>query len=254
MFIENLILRVQRAETPFYAAVKRIRRKVMCFHLPIPRWFDPIYRAIDRLMEIDFELKERLLVACYRYPLLRAKCESVGKGIQIEQVPSITGNLMVYLGDDVRLSGRSSFSGGRVLPEPAELRIGNRSFIGHGCTLSIARSIDIGEDVLIAGGCHLFDYSAHPKDAQKRMEGLQVDAQEVGAIRIGNRAWLGRGVTVLPGVTIGEEAIIGSATVVTKDVPSGHVCVGNPGRVIPLSPTIGSGPDLTARCKFFEQL
>lgn len=232
MSLDSFIVRVQRAETPLYAAIKETRKRIMSFHLPIPRVLDPVFRAVDRASELDRELNERLLVACYRYPLLRAKCEHIGKRTQIEQVPYISGNLKVYLGDDVRLSGRSSFSGGRVLSEPAELRIGDRSFIGHGCALSIARSICIGEDVLIAGGCHLFDYSAHPKDAQKRIQGLQVDPQEVRPISIGNRAWLGRGVTVLPGVSIGDEAIIGTGTVVTKNVPQGRICVGNPGRLV----------------------
>ena len=251
MLIDSLILRTQRAETPLYAAIKEARKRAMCFHLPIPRFLDPVYRIMDRLLEMNRELDERLLVACYRYPLLRAKCESIGKRIQIERVPSIRGNLQIYLGDDVRLSGQSTFSAGRVYPH-AELRIGDRSFIGHGCVFSVARSITIGEDVLIAGGCHFFDYSAHPVDAKKRIAGMQVDQQEVGPIKIGNRAWVGRGVTVLPGVSIGDEAIIGAASVVTKDVPSGNVCVGNPGRLIPLTPATASSADPAPGCEFFK--
>jgi acetyltransferase-like isoleucine patch superfamily enzyme len=61
---------------------------------------------------------------------------------------------------------------------------------------------------------------------------MQVDPEDVRPVRIENKVWLGRGATILPGVTIGEGAVVGAATVVTKDVPPGHICVGNPGRLL----------------------
>ncbi|HEX3967560.1 MAG TPA: DapH/DapD/GlmU-related protein, partial [Edaphobacter sp.] len=88
------------------------------------------------------------------------------------------------------------------------------------------------DDVLIAGGCSVSDYSGHPVDPQKRIAGVQVDPADVRPVRIGNKVWLGRGAVILPGVTIGEDAVVGAAAVVTKDVPAGHICVGNPGRLL----------------------
>jgi acetyltransferase-like isoleucine patch superfamily enzyme len=61
---------------------------------------------------------------------------------------------------------------------------------------------------------------------------MQVDPEDVRPVRIENKAWLGKGSMILPGVTIGEGAVIGAAAVVTKDVPPGHICVGNPGRLL----------------------
>lgn len=243
--INSLILKVKRAETPLSARLKKIIKAILTFHLPIPRALDSIYLLFHSLELLNFEITERICVACYRYPTLRAMCVSVGKRLQMEQLPSVSGPVRIYLGDDVRLSGRSSFGGGRIFPDP-EVRIGNRSFIGHGCTFSAAKSITVGDDVLLAGGCSISDYSAHPLDPAKRIAGIQIEPEDVRPVRIGNKAWLGKNVTVLPGVTIGEGAVVGAAAVVTKDVPAGSICVGNPCRL--LSRTVYEprrGPDET---------
>jgi len=231
MFLGSYILKIKRAETPFYARLKRVGKAILTFHLPIPRALDPIYSLIRFLQLLQFETEERVYAACYAFPLLRTQCVSIGKRLQMEGFPDITGPVKIYLGDDVRLSGNFAISSGRIFDEP-EFRVGNRSFIGAGCIFSVARSITIGDDVLIAGGCTLSDYSAHPLDPEKRIAGEQVDPEDVRPVRIENKAWLGRGATILPGVTIGEGAVVGAATVVTKDVPPGCICVGNPGRLL----------------------
>jgi acetyltransferase-like isoleucine patch superfamily enzyme len=231
MFIESCILKIKRAETPGYAWLNRIAKAVLTFHFPVPRALDPAFTFIRYLQILRFETDERISVACFRYPALRAMCVSVGKRLQMERIPNITGPVKVYLGDDVRLSGHCSISGGRVFSDP-EFRVGNRSFIGAGCIFSVAKSITIGDDVLIASGCIVSDYSAHPLDPEKRIAGIQVDPEDVRPVQIGNRVWLGRGAMILPGVAIGEDAVVGAATVVTKDVPPGHICVGNPGRLL----------------------
>jgi acetyltransferase-like isoleucine patch superfamily enzyme len=231
MSINDHILKIKRAETPFYARLKSIGKAVLAFQLPIPRALDPIYKFITYLQLLRYEIGERLSVAFFRYPVLRARCASVGRRLRMERVPDISGGAKVFIGDDVNLSGVFVVAGGRIFPNP-ELRIGNRTFIGAKCIFSVARSIEIGDDVLIAGGCSISDYSGHPLDPEKRIAGVQVDPEDVRPVRIGNKAWLGRGVIVLPGVTIGEGAVIGAAAVVTKDVPPGHICVGNPGRLL----------------------
>ena len=231
MFLGSFIVNIKRAETPFYSRLKRVGKAVLTFHLPVPRALDTLYSLFRSLQLLKFEMTERIKVACIGFPILRTQCVSIGKRLQMEGLPWITGPVKVYLGDDVRLSGVSSISGGRIFPEP-EFRVGNRSFIGSGCTFSIAKSITIGDDVLIAGGCSVSDYSGHPLDPGKRIAGVQVDPEDVRPVRIENKAWLGRGATILPGVTIGEGAIVGAAAVVTKDVPPGCICVGNPGKLL----------------------
>lgn len=229
--MNGFLLKIKRAETPFYARLKTIAKAVQAFHLPIPRAFDPVYRTITYLQYLRSETVERISVALFRYPVLRMVCAEVGQRLRMEQVPAISGGAKVFIGDDVYLSGQLVVGGGRIFPDP-ELRIGNRTFIGTGCSFAVARSIQVGDDVLIASGCSFSDYSAHPLDPIERIAGVQVSPEEVRPVRIGNKAWIGRGAVILPGVTIGEAAVVGAAAVVTKDVPPGHICVGNPGRLL----------------------
>ena len=231
MFMDSFILKIKRAETPFFARLKRFGKALLTFQLPIPRVLDPIYLFIRSVHLLSFEIEERIRVACYYYPVFRTQCTFIGKRLQMDLLPDVRGPVRIYLGDDVRLSGQFLVAGGRVFPEP-EFRVGSRSFIGGGCHFAVAKSITIGDDVLVAGGCSISDYSAHPLEAEQRIAGEQVNPEDVRPVRIENKVWLGRGVTILPGVTIGEGAVVGAAAVVTKDVPAGHICVGNPGRLL----------------------
>jgi acetyltransferase-like isoleucine patch superfamily enzyme len=231
MSMQSFLLKIRRAESPAYARLKRLGKAILIFQLPIPRIFDPIFTALCYLRRLNFEVDERISVACFRFPAFRTMCVSIGQRLQMELIPDVSGPVKIYLGDDVRLSGKIHISGGRIFPA-SEFRVGNRSFIGNGCVFSVAQSLVIGDDVLIAGGCTVSDYSAHPLHPEKRIAGEQVKPSDVRPVRIGNKAWLGRGAIILPGVTIGEGAVIGAATVVTKDVPAHRICVGNPGRIL----------------------
>ncbi len=70
--------------------------------------------------------------------------------------------------------------------------------------------------------------AAHPLDPEERRKGYQYNQP----VHIGKNCWLGAGVIVVPGVSIGDDTVIGAGSVVTKDIPSGVVAVGNPCRVI----------------------
>lgn len=65
-------------------------------------------------------------------------------------------------------------------------------------------------------------------DAAQRNQGLEY----AYPIRVGNNVWIGASVTVLPGVTIGSNTVIGAGSVVNRDIPDGVVAVGNPCRVL----------------------
>lgn len=85
----------------------------------------------------------------------------------------------------------------------------------------------IGDDVLFAPKVQLYT-AFHPTDPVFRAQLLEITRP----IRIGNRVWIGGGAIVLPGVTIGDNAIIGAGSVVTKDVGSNVIAAGNPCRII----------------------
>ena len=105
--------------------------------------------------------------------------------------------------------------------------IGNDVYINFGCVILDCGPVTIGNQVLIGPNVGIYDAN-HALDAQERMEGALIP----GKIRIGNRVWIGGGTIILSGVTIGDDTVIGAGSIVTHDIPSGVVAVGNPCRVL----------------------
>ena len=84
-----------------------------------------------------------------------------------------------------------------------------------------------GDNVFIAPNC-VFSTAGHAIDSEQRNKGLEIALP----ITVGNSVWIGTNVSVLPGVTIGSNTIIGAGSVVNKDIPDGVIAAGNPCRVI----------------------
>lgn len=105
--------------------------------------------------------------------------------------------------------------------------LGDRSFINHGAYLMDCAPITIGNDVFI--GPNLGAYTAqHPLVAEERNLGVE----RALPITIEDDCWLGGDVKIMPGVTIGRGCVIGAGSIVTRDVPAGHLAVGAPCRVV----------------------
>lgn len=124
--------------------------------------------------------------------------------------------------------------GQRVYMEPdftcefgKNITLGNDLYINFGCTLLDCGQIVIGNNTLL--GPNVSMYSAnHSLDAEERIAGALIPEP----IIIGNRVWIGGGTTILSGVTIGDDTVIGAGSVVTHDIPAGVVAAGNPCKVI----------------------
>ncbi len=99
--------------------------------------------------------------------------------------------------------------------------------INYDCIFLDTDFIDIGNCVLIGPGCKLI-CTNHSIDPDVRLKGVFYDKP----IKIGKNVWLGANVTVLPGVTIADNAVIGAGSVVIKNIPANVVAVGNPCRVV----------------------
>jgi maltose O-acetyltransferase len=102
---------------------------------------------------------------------------------------------------------------------------GRNLFVNYDCVFLDVAPIEIGDDVQIAHAEQLYT-ATHPLDPAVRRSGLEGGKP----IRIGNNVWIGGGAIILPGVTIGVDAVIGAGSVVTRDVPAGVVVVGNPAK------------------------
>lgn len=106
------------------------------------------------------------------------------------------------------------------------ISVGARTFINSCCTMLDTGPIAVGEECFIAPNVQLVS-ATHPIDPVARRAGWEY----ARPIVIADGVWLGAGVIVLPGVTIGENTVVGAGSVVTKDLPAGVVAYGNPARV-----------------------
>ncbi len=107
------------------------------------------------------------------------------------------------------------------------ISIGNDVYINFGCVILDCGQVRIGDNTLIGPNVGLFSGN-HTTDAKERAAGGLIPKP----ITIGARVWLCGNVTVVPGVTIGDDTIIGAGSVVTKDIPSGVIAAGNPCKVL----------------------
>jgi len=107
------------------------------------------------------------------------------------------------------------------------IEAGDRFFANNNCVFVDPGKIIFGNDVKIAPQCGFYT-ALHPLDPEQRATG----AEAAYPIVVGNNVWFGGGVKVLPGVTIGDNTVIGAGSVVSRDIPANCLAVGNPCRVV----------------------
>lgn len=107
------------------------------------------------------------------------------------------------------------------------IEIGENFYANHGLTILDGAGVVFGDNVFIGPNCG-FHTACHPIDYISRNKGFEYAKK----IIVGDNVWIGANVQVLAGVSIGDNAVIGAGSVVTKDIPSNTVAVGNPCRVI----------------------
>lgn len=107
------------------------------------------------------------------------------------------------------------------------ISVGSNSFFNFDCVLLDCNRIDIGDDVQFGPGVHIYT-AAHPVDAQARRSG----AEFALPVAIGSGAWLGGRAVVCPGVSIGENTVVGAGSVVVRDLPPNVLALGNPCKVV----------------------
>ena len=106
---------------------------------------------------------------------------------------------------------------------PHMVEIGSKVTIMNGCLMMAAGGIFIEDDAMIAANVQLISNN-HDLADRNVITCLPV--------RVRRKAWIGAGATILPGVTVGENAVVGAASVVTRDVPDNAIVAGNPAKLI----------------------
>lgn len=107
------------------------------------------------------------------------------------------------------------------------ITIGENFYSNHNLVILDCAKVCFGNNVFIAPNCAFYT-AEHPIDATQRNAGLEY----ARPIKVGNNVWVGGNVVVLPGVSIGDNSVIGAGSVVTKDIPNNVVAFGNPCKVI----------------------
>lgn len=125
--------------------------------------------------------------------------------------------LMESVGNDIKIRS------GVIIKDPQHIRMGSRISIQENCYLSGFGGLTIGNDVSIGTGTYIFT-STHPLTGAI----IRNNTLEKRPVVLGNNIWLGAGVRIMGGVTIGNHVAVGAGAVVTKDLPSRGVYAGVP--------------------------
>ncbi len=107
------------------------------------------------------------------------------------------------------------------------IEIGDNFYANHNLVILDCTKVKMGNNVWIGPNCGIYT-ATHPLNSEERISGIE----SAKPITIGNNVWIGGNVCILPGVSIGDNTVIGAGSVVNKDIPSNVLAVGNPCRPI----------------------
>jgi acetyltransferase-like isoleucine patch superfamily enzyme len=185
-----------------------------------------------------YRLKKKIFMyqRYYHSILLRREFKRVGTPFSIEPPYSINGAQNISIGNNfssfarLRLDAVETYEGIEYKPE---IIIGNNVSCNYDCHIGCVNKIVIGSNVLLASRVFITDHF-HGQITQEQLAipPAQRKLYSKGPVIIEDNVWIGESVSIMPGVTIGKNAVIGANSVVTKDVPSNAVVGGVPAQIL----------------------
>jgi acetyltransferase-like isoleucine patch superfamily enzyme len=147
--------------------------------------------------------------------------------------PDVT--LEIGKGAIVRL-GRWSWigHGTKIRAHEGEVSIGAKTVLGQECTISSFQRVDIGRECIVADRVMFIDFDHGVVEVERPVRAQGIYKRDVS---IGHNVWIGYGACFLRGVTVGDNAVVGTTSVVTGDVPANAVAAGVPARVLRMRET-----------------
>lgn len=145
----------------------------------------------------------------------------------------VHGNVLEALREDrLQIGPHTLFEPGVwiTMPGDARVRIGEGVFLNMGVMIASRQLVEIGDHCMLANGCFVSDASHRYDDPEMPITWQGFESK--GPTRIGDNCWLGVGVVVTSGVTIGERCVIGANSVVTHDIEAFSIAAGAPARVL----------------------
>jgi len=226
----SLKMIVKQSEHP---SLKLLKKAYKSFNvLSVPRIWG-VHHVLYGFHRTLTGWKEWCMRACYWTPLFQSQLVKPAKRLFLYTgMPQILGTLKISVGSDCRISGQTTFTARAHGDEQKELEIGNNVGIGWQTTIAVGRKVTLGDNVRIAGRSFLAGYPGHPIDPEMRAQGCPDTTDQVADITLEDNVWLGTGVFVMAGVTIGHGSVIAAGAVVTKDVPPMVIAGGTPAKII----------------------
>ena len=175
---------------------------------------------MDLIVRLAEGLASRLRVVFYRLLGVKIRGHVSLRAIEIRRRPGC-----------ITLEDGAALDRGVVLlatSDAARIVIGPRTYINRSTMIDADALVEIGAQTMIGPFCYITDHDHTAHAGTPPADGPLVSAP----VRIGERCWIGAHVSILKGVTIGDGAVIGAGSVVTKSVPPGVIAVGNPARVL----------------------
>jgi len=194
---------------------------------PAPLHGGPL--ALLRFMRANHMLNRHYARLLLRYALLKLR---FGKRLQTDGICFICPNVTLEIGRDARLRiGRWAWvgHGSKIRVHEGEVSIGAKTVIGQDCTISAYQHVSIGRECIIADRVMLIDFDHGVTEVERPIRVQGIYKRDV---RVGHNVWIGYGACILRGASVGENSVIGTSTVVTKQVPANAVVAGTPARVI----------------------
>lgn len=228
--VDEVLLQIRRSEAAPARALRDVYRWAERWNVPMNRVTRPLYASLFRAHDA-YETARELTAAKLLYePMVRARFDEVGEGLHVAAMPYIRGHARVSIGRNCTF-GYFSVASGRFVTSP-ELIVGNNVHVGSHVRFVVNQRISIGDRVGIAGRCWISDSDAHPSDPERRQRGDDITPEDIAPVTIEDRVWLGHGVHILKGVTLGHGCVVAAGSVVNKDVPPGGLAMGVPARII----------------------
>jgi acetyltransferase-like isoleucine patch superfamily enzyme len=155
-----------------------------------------------------------------------------GRRLVLDGVAFIGPKVVLQIGRRGRVElGRWSWigHGSKIRCHEGVVSIGAKTVLGQECTISAYQHVSIGRECVIADRVMLIDFDHGAAEVERPIRVQGIYKQDV---RVGHNVWIGYGACILRGVTVGDNAIIGTNAVVTRDVPPNAVVAGVPARVL----------------------
>jgi acetyltransferase-like isoleucine patch superfamily enzyme len=155
-----------------------------------------------------------------------------GRRLKLDGLCFIGPRVTIQIGKTARVElGRWSWlgHGTKIRCHEGVVSIGAKTVLGQECTISAFQHVSIGRECVIADRVMLIDFDHGMVEVERPIRVQGIYKRDT---KIGNNVWIGYGACILRGVTVGDNAVIGTSAVVTKDVPANAVVAGVPARII----------------------